>query len=76
MTKYVKQGMTEEPWALHALLKEIRHAQSHHERQEWGPVRIIHSRELLIMETALECVLRPSVSQVLAYDLARQYCER
>jgi hypothetical protein len=28
------------------------------------------------VETALECVLRPSVSQVLAYELARQYSER
>jgi hypothetical protein len=76
MTKYVKQQMTGEHWPLHALRKEIRDAQSQYERQPWKHVRIIHSRELLIVETALECVLRPSVSQVLAYDLARQYCER
>jgi hypothetical protein len=76
MTKYVKQQMTGEPWPLHALRAEIRNAQTQYERQAWGPVRIIHSRELLIVETALECVLRPSVSKVLAYDLARQYCER
>jgi hypothetical protein len=76
MTRRVKQGIAEEPLPLDALWTEIRDAQSQYERQAWGPVRIIHSRELLIVETALECVLRPSVSQVLAYDLARQYCER
>jgi hypothetical protein len=76
MTRRVKQGIAEEPPPLHALWTEIRDAQSQYERQAWGSVRIIHSRGLLIVETALECVLRPSVSQVLAYDLARQYCER
>ena len=76
MTKGVKQGIVEESLALRALRTEIRDAQSQYERQAWGPVRIIHSWELLMVETALECVLRPSVSQVLAYDLARQYCER
>jgi hypothetical protein len=76
MTKRVKQGIAEDPLPLHALQTEIRNAQSRYEQQAWGPVRIIHSRELLIVEMALECVLRPRVSQVLAYDLARQYCER
>ena len=76
MTKRVKQAIAEEPLPLDALRTEIRNAQSQYERQPWKSVRIIHSWELLIVETALECVLRPSVSQVLAYDLARQYCER
>ena len=61
---------------LHELLQIIRNAQSQFERQEWGLVRRIHSRELLTVETALECVLRPNASQLLAYDLARQYSER
>ncbi len=76
MTEHVNRGMTEEPWALHALRKEIRNAQGQYERQAWGPVRIIHSRELLFVETALECVLQPRAFQILAYDLTRQYCER
>ena len=76
MTKHLKQRTPAGESPLHELLQTIRNAQSKFERQEWGLVRRIHSRELLTVETALECVLRPNASQLLAYDLARQYSER
>ena len=76
MTKHLKQRTPAGESPLHELLQIIRNAQSKFERQEWGLVRRIHSRELLTVETALECVLRPNASQLLAYDLARQYSER
>jgi hypothetical protein len=76
MTKYLKDRTPEAESSLGKLWHVIRNAQSKFERQEWGLVRRIHSRELLTVETALECVLRPNASQLLAYDLARQYSER
>jgi hypothetical protein len=59
-------------WDLHA---EAREAQSRVEHQRWADVRIIECWELLIAETAMECVLRPWYSSQLGYQLARQYAE-
>jgi len=66
ITKQLKQRTSAGESPLHELLQIIRNAQSQFERQEWGLVRRIHSRELLTVETALECVLRPNASQLLA----------
>ena len=37
---------------------------------------MIHSREVLVAETALECILNPFASSDLGYLLARWYAER
>ena len=76
MTKYTREPTPEGQSSLWSLLRVIRDAQSDYERQPWRHVRIIHSRELLVVEKALECILRPDVSHILAYDLARRYAER
>lgn len=76
MTKHLKQRTPAGESPLHELLQIIRNAQGEFERQQWGLVRQIHSRDLLTVETALKCVLRPIASQLLAYDLARQYSKR
>src|SRR5262245_37314020 len=44
--------------------------------QTWGPVRIIHSTEVLLIEYALSCLLQPTASAAWGYHLARQYAER
>ena len=41
-----------------------------------GPVRIIHSTEVLLIEYALSCLLQPIASADWGYHLARQYAER
>lgn len=61
---------------LQELLQELRDEQNECERQRWVTVRIIHSVELLVVETALECVLSPWTSSELGYRFARQYAER
>ena len=76
MTDYLRERTPEAESPLGKLLHVIRNAQAESERQQWGPVRRIHSRDLLTVEKALECVLWPSDSQILAYDLARQYSKR
>lgn len=76
MTKYLRERTPEAESPLGKLQHVIRNAQADAERQQRGPVRRIHSRDLLTVEKALECVLWPSDSQILAYDLARQYSKR
>ena len=76
MTKHLKDGTTETESSLDDVHSEIQGVQNQYEHQRWGPVRITKSRELLVVETALECVLRPWGSSMLGYHLARQYAER
>ena len=42
----------------------------------WGPVRIIHSTEVLLIEYALSCLFQPTASADWGYQLARQCAER
>jgi hypothetical protein len=76
MTAYLKAPTEEADTDLHELLSEVRSVQDRYEHQRWGPVRIIESMELLVVETALQCVLHPWASSDLGYRLARQYAER
>lgn len=76
MTQYLKGRTKQGESSLQELLSEIRDVQNEYERQQWGPVRIIHSREVLVLETALESVLNPWASSDLGYLLARRYAER
>jgi len=76
MRKHLREGTTEAEDPLRELLSEIRGVQNQYEHQQWGPVRIVQSMELLVVETALECILRPWASSDLGYRLARQYTER
>ena len=50
--------------------------QNTYRNQAWGPVRIIHSTEVLLIEYALSCLLQPTASADWGYHLARQYAER
>ena len=76
LTGFLKKRTKPAESALHDLLSEIRSAQGRYEHQRWGRVRIIESMELLVVETAFECVLHPWASSDLGYRLARKYAER
>lgn len=62
--------------ALHDLSLEVRGVQNEYKHIQWGPVRIIHSWEVLIAEKALECVLDSWDSSRLGYEIARDYAKR
>ena len=62
--------------AMRSLWAELRDVQSEYKRHRWGVLRIIKSRQLLLVETALESLIRPQASYLLGYDIARQYAER
>ena len=64
------------PNSLWALLSDVRAIQNTYRNQAWGPVRIIHSTEVLLIEYALSCLLQPTASADWGYHLARQYAER
>ena len=76
ITNYLKSATEKPEESLYELLSDIRGVQDRYEHQRYGAVRIIESRELLVVETALECVLHPWASSDLGYCLARRYSER
>ena len=76
MTAHLKSPTEESKVALRRLLAEVRGVQNEHEHQRWGPVRIIKSRQLLVVELALQCLLDARASAYLGYDLGRHYAER
>ena len=76
MTRHQREETTETRSSLDDVYSQIRSVQDRYEHQRWGAVRIIESRELLVVETALECILYPWASSDLGYHLARRYAER
>lgn len=76
MAAYLRQPSKKTAASLTEILSEAQNAQNRFEHQQWGPVRIIESRELLIVETALKCLLQSWESSDLGYRVARQYAER
>jgi hypothetical protein len=76
MSKYVKRRSKGRETTLRHLRREIRNLQNEHKNIPWGAVRLILSRELLIVEEALECILTPYAGASLAYQAARDYAER
>jgi repressor LexA len=62
---------------LRVLRDQMRDEQNEHRKVHWASVRIIHDRNLLLFEYALESLLCPEDQNGLrAYQLARHYAER
>jgi len=76
MERYVEQPTTQTTNPLWTLQSQVRALQDRYEQQAWGPVRIIESTEVLLVEYALSCLLQPTTSADWGYRLARQYAER
>ena len=76
MTRFLKsptEATESKLWEIHQRAKD---AQSKVEHQQWADVRIIECWELLIVETAMECLLYPSHASILGYQIARKYAEK
>ncbi|MGA2177438.1 MAG: hypothetical protein ABSH38_20895 [Verrucomicrobiota bacterium] len=58
-----------------ALHDRLRKFQNEYKNQQWGPVRIIHNWDLLLVEQALAICLWYSDSPALGYKLAADYCQ-
>ena len=58
------------------LLRQLEESQNEYKRIPWGPVRLIKSRRLLVVEEALHCMLSPDTAPFWAYQAAKDYAER
>ena len=76
LENYLENRTEEAKSDLREALYEVENLQNDYDKQMWGPVRIIHNSETLIVEYALRCVLSPNESSYWAYLLAREYAER
>ncbi len=76
MQRYEEQPTPQTTNPLWGLQSQVRALQDRYENQAWGPVRIILSTEVLLIEYALSCLLQPTASADWGYRLARQYAER
>ena len=76
MHRYIEQPTQEAADLVQAWLSDVRAIQNTYRNQAWGPVRIIHSTKVLLIEYALSCLLQPTASSAWGYHLARQYAER
>jgi hypothetical protein len=76
MDAYVEEPSEEASRAVWSVQSAVREVQNTYRNQAWGPVRIIHSTEVLLIEYALSCLLQPTASADWGYRLARQYAER
>jgi hypothetical protein len=76
MQRYVEQPTTQTMNPLWTLQSQVRAIQNTYRNQAWGPVRIIQSTEVLLIEYVLSCLLQPTASADWGYHLARQYAER
>jgi len=76
MQRYLEKPTEEATDLVRAWLSDVRAIQDRYEQQAWGPVRMIQSTEVLLIEYALSCLLQPTASADWGYRLARQYAER
>jgi hypothetical protein len=76
MARYLAHPTEDEVDLVRAWLSDVRAIHDHYEHQAWGPVRMIQSTEVLLIEYALSCLLQPHASAEWGYRLAREYAER
>lgn len=58
------------------LLYRMREEQNEYKQISWGAVRLVDDWDLLLVEYAVQCLLRPYESPHWAYQTARHYAER
>jgi hypothetical protein len=61
--------------AAEALLGRLEDFQDEHKNQNWGPVRIVHDWNLLLVEAGLALYLRHDDSPSQGYKLAADFCQ-
>jgi hypothetical protein len=76
MENYLRSKEPKENEELKKIWRGLRELQSKYENQRWGPVRILESRETLLVEKALECMITPEQSGFWSYHVARDYTEQ
>jgi hypothetical protein len=76
MHRYLDNPTEDAADLVRAWLSDVRAIHDHYEPQAWGPVRMIQSTEVLIIELALSCLVYPADAAYWGYRIAREYAER
>jgi hypothetical protein len=76
METYLAKPTKEGEKLLQNLLSRVREVNNQYKNQNCGPVRIIQSMDVLLIEKALYTILRPTESGDWGYQIARDYAER
>jgi hypothetical protein len=77
MEEYLDEPSDERKDRLRALLREVEAQQNEFKRVSWNQVRLIHFRDLLVIEEALRCLLADrGTMPIWAYQAARDYAEQ
>lgn len=63
------------PEAAETLYRQLKDFQSEYHEQQWGPVRIINNRNLLLVEEGLRIFRGSACDPSNGYRLAAKYCE-
>ena len=61
--------------AAHRLHERLQAFQNDYKNQQWGPVRVIHNWNLMLVEQGLALYLWHANSPVHGYKLAADYCQ-
>src|SRR3972149_9645294 len=76
MKRYLRRPTEKNLSALRQMRMKVEPVQTYTGREIWGhPIRSIHSREVLVIEDALRCMIEPEVAPFWAYQTARDYTE-
>ena len=76
MEAYLENPAPDSVLALKKIHSQARNLQNQHRQQGWNTLRIIHSKEVLTIEYALEGILSPQIAPDYAYRAGRNYVER
>ena len=73
---YLTDPTEERKERLSSLCREIEAEQNEFERIGWNMVRMIRSKDLVVVEESLKSVLRVHEAPIWAYQAAKDYAER
>jgi hypothetical protein len=76
MSHYLKDPGSQNLQALQKLQSRISRTQNEYRQVGWNTVRTVHSREVLLVEYALECMISPEMAPDYVYRVGREYTER
>jgi hypothetical protein len=76
MSQYLANPLPANLLALRQLKNRVSAVQNEYKTVGWNTVRLIYSRDVLLIEYALECMLSPHLANEYAYRAGREYAER
>lgn len=76
MSQYLANPLPANLLALRQLKNKVSAVQNEYKTVGWNTVRLINSRDVLLIEYALECMVSPDLAAEYAYRVGRAYAER